>query len=42
MLNSKKVALVMGIANQRSIAWSCMETFLQNDWNVIYTVQNDR
>jgi enoyl-[acyl-carrier protein] reductase I len=40
--SSKKVALIMGIANQRSIAWSCLETFLQKDWLVIYTVQNDK
>jgi enoyl-[acyl-carrier protein] reductase I len=37
---SKKIALIMGVANQRSIAWSCLETFLQKGWNVIYTVQN--
>jgi enoyl-[acyl-carrier protein] reductase I len=42
MTCSKKVALIMGIANQRSIAWSCLETFLQKDWFVIYTVQNDK
>ncbi|KAG7353777.1 enoyl-ACP reductase [Nitzschia inconspicua] len=39
---SRKVALIMGIANQKSIAWSCMEKFLQKDWYVIYTVQNEK
>eukprot|EP00536_Pseudo-nitzschia_multiseries_P001558 jgi/Psemu1/181129/e_gw1.19.152.1 len=33
----------MGVANQRSIAMSCMDTFLQKgDWDVILTVQNER
>mmetsp|Transcript_14439 Transcript_14439/g.36265 ORF Transcript_14439/g.36265 Transcript_14439/m.36265 type:complete len:278 (+) Transcript_14439:1745-2578(+) len=38
----RKVALIMGVANQRSIAMSCMESFLQkSDWDVIFTVQNE-
>ena len=33
----------MGVANQRSIAMSCMESFLRKgDWDVIFTVQNER
>eukprot|EP00934_Nitzschia_sp_Nitz4_P005985 Nitzschia sp. Nitz4//scaffold52_size167869//82450//83229//NITZ4_002279-RA/size167869-processed-gene-0.97-mRNA-1//1//CDS//3329554044//5975//frame0 len=32
----------MGVANQRSIAWSCVETFAQNGWKVILTSQNDK
>ena len=33
----------MGVANQRSIAMSCMECFLQKgEWDVISTVQNER
>lgn len=33
----------MGVANQRSIAMSCMESFLQKGgWDVVYTVQNER
>ncbi|VEU34661.1 unnamed protein product [Pseudo-nitzschia multistriata] len=40
---ARKVALIMGIANQRSIAMGCMETFLRKgDWDVILTVQNER
>jgi enoyl-[acyl-carrier protein] reductase I len=40
---TKKVALIMGVANQRSIALSCMESFLQKgDWDVILTVQNEK
>jgi enoyl-[acyl-carrier protein] reductase I len=39
----KKAVLIMGIANQRSIAWSCMEAFLKKkDWLVIYTVQTNK
>mmetsp|Transcript_3360 Transcript_3360/g.7589 ORF Transcript_3360/g.7589 Transcript_3360/m.7589 type:complete len:317 (-) Transcript_3360:163-1113(-) len=39
----RKVALIMGVANQRSIAMSCMESFLQKgDWDVVLTVQNER
>jgi len=39
----RKVALIMGVANQRSIAMSCMESFLQKgDWDVILTVQNEK
>ena len=39
----RKVALIMGVANQRSIALSCMESFLQKGgWDVVYTVQNER
>jgi len=40
---ARKVALIMGVANQRSIAMSCMKTFLQKgDWDVILTVQNEK
>jgi enoyl-[acyl-carrier protein] reductase I len=41
---SKKVALIMGVANQRSIAWSCVQSFLQQrpgvDWHVLLTYQH--
>ena len=40
---SKKIALVMGVANQRSIAWSCVHSFVNSgDWDVIFTYQNDK
>jgi enoyl-[acyl-carrier protein] reductase I len=45
---ASKVALIMGIANQHSIAWSCLERFLikagtgNNEWNIIYTVQTEK
>jgi enoyl-[acyl-carrier protein] reductase I len=43
--NNKKVALIMGVANQRSIAWNCIQSFLQYrptvDWDVILTYQYD-
>lgn len=37
-----KIALVMGVANSRSIAWSCVETFARNGWKVILTCQNEK
>jgi enoyl-[acyl-carrier protein] reductase I len=40
--SSKKVALVMGVANQRSIAWSCVQSFVNDGWQVIVTYQNDK
>jgi enoyl-[acyl-carrier protein] reductase I len=40
---SNKVALVMGVANQRSIAWNCVQSFLnQPGWDVILTFQSDK
>jgi len=40
---TRKVALIMGVANQRSIAMSCMESFLQKgDWDVVLTTQNEK
>jgi enoyl-[acyl-carrier protein] reductase I len=33
----KKLALVMGVANQRSIAWACVESFLQKNFDCIVT-----
>mmetsp|Transcript_26874 Transcript_26874/g.62852 ORF Transcript_26874/g.62852 Transcript_26874/m.62852 type:complete len:311 (-) Transcript_26874:348-1280(-) len=40
---TRKVALIMGVANQRSIAMSCMDAFLQRgDWDVILTVRDER
>jgi enoyl-[acyl-carrier protein] reductase I len=39
-MTSRKVALVMGVANNRSIAWSCVQSFLQKDWDVIFTYQD--
>ena len=38
--NANKVALVMGVANQRSIAWSCVQAFLQHNYHVIITHQD--
>jgi enoyl-[acyl-carrier protein] reductase I len=37
-----KVALVMGVANPRSIAWSCVETFARHGWKVIVTCQSEK
>jgi enoyl-[acyl-carrier-protein] reductase (NADH) len=39
----KKVALIMGVANQRSIAWACVESFLRtNNYDCILTYQSER
>jgi enoyl-[acyl-carrier-protein] reductase (NADH) len=36
-----KLALVMGVANSRSIAWACVESFLQREYDCIITYRND-
>ena len=36
----RRTALVMGVANHRSIAWACVESFFQRDYNVIFTYQD--
>lgn len=39
-----KVALIMGVANQRSIAWSCVQAFLQRtdtNWRILLSYQHD-
>ncbi|KAL7563966.1 hypothetical protein ACA910_017579 [Epithemia clementina (nom. ined.)] len=36
----QKVALVMGVANQRSIAWACVQSFLEENYHVIITHQD--
>lgn len=39
--NVRKIALVMGVANSRSIAWACVESFLEKDYDCIVTYRND-
>jgi enoyl-[acyl-carrier-protein] reductase (NADH) len=40
--NKTKWALILGVANHRSLAWSCVESFLSRpDWNVIMTYHPD-
>lgn len=41
VLNGKKI-LVMGVANQKSIAWGCAQAITAAGGEVIYTYQNDR
>lgn len=42
-LQRNKTALVLGVANQRSLAWSCALSLLRGEFNhVIVTYQNDR
>lgn len=40
--NMNKIALVMGVANSRSIAWACVESFLQKNYDCIITYRNDK
>lgn len=40
-LNNKKI-LVMGVANNRSIAWGCAQAMAKQGAEVIYTYQNER
>jgi len=39
---SRKVALIMGVANKRSIAWACVQSFLKADFDCVLTYQSDR
>ena len=38
---TNKAALIMGVANQRSIAMSCARAFIDRGWDVILTTQNE-
>jgi enoyl-[acyl-carrier protein] reductase I len=39
----QKAALVLGVANQRSIAWACVQSLLERDFDhVFFTYQNER
>ena len=41
LLTGKKI-LVMGVANQRSIAWGCAQVMAEQGAELIYTYQNER
>ena len=41
LLTGKKI-LVMGVANQRSIAWGCAQVMAEQGAKLIYTYQNER
>ena len=41
LLKGKKI-LVMGVANNRSIAWGCSQMMMENGAELIFTYQNDR
>mmetsp|Transcript_28204 Transcript_28204/g.41630 ORF Transcript_28204/g.41630 Transcript_28204/m.41630 type:complete len:196 (+) Transcript_28204:3-590(+) len=40
--SNKKTALVLGVANNRSLAWSCALSLLSKNYHVVVTYQNDR
>lgn len=37
-----KTAVILGVANRRSIAWACVESFIQRGYRVVFTYQNER
>ncbi len=37
-----KIGLIFGVANQRSIAWACAESFLENGATLAFTYQGER
>mmetsp|Transcript_6714 Transcript_6714/g.10620 ORF Transcript_6714/g.10620 Transcript_6714/m.10620 type:complete len:264 (+) Transcript_6714:59-850(+) len=37
-----RTALVLGVANKRSIAWACIESLLEKDFKIVFTYQSDR
>lgn len=41
ILENKKI-LVMGVANNRSIAWGCAQEMAKQGAEIIYTYQNER
>lgn len=41
-MTAQKLALIMGVANQRSIAWACVQSFLSQNYDCILTYQSDR
>lgn len=41
-MSAQKTALVMGVANKRSIAWACVQSFLSHNYRVVFTYQNER
>jgi enoyl-[acyl-carrier protein] reductase I len=42
MLLENKIGLVIGVANQRSIAWACAEACLKQGATISFTYQNER
>jgi enoyl-[acyl-carrier protein] reductase I len=39
---ASRTAVVLGVANHRSIAWSCVQSLLEKDFRVVFTYQNER
>lgn len=39
---TNKVGLIFGVANKRSIAWACAESFLENNARLAFTYQGER
>ncbi|MCS6873104.1 MAG: enoyl-ACP reductase [Pyrinomonadaceae bacterium] len=42
MLLENKIGLIVGVANQRSIAWACAEACLEHGAKLAFTYQNER
>jgi enoyl-[acyl-carrier protein] reductase I len=39
---SRRTVLILGVANHRSIAWACVQSFLERQYRVVFTYQNQR
>jgi len=39
---SRRLAVILGVANHRSIAWACVQSFLQANYDCIVTYQSER
>ena len=37
-----RTALILGVANHRSIAWACVQSLLQGGYKVVFTYQSER
>lgn len=40
--SSRRLAVILGVANHRSIAWACVQSFLQANYDCIVTYQSER
>lgn len=40
--HGRPIAVILGVANHRSIAWACVQEFLQQRYDCIFTYQDER
>ena len=41
-MSNPKTALILGVANHRSIAWACVQSFIRRGYQVVFTYQSER